>query len=104
MKKIWVFCLLLCVLAVHAQNKFSISGYIKDSLSSENLIGATVSFNGQQKGVGSNGFGFYSITLPRGHYLIAASYVGYVPKYIDIDLDRNLDFNFLLKPHISNND
>ncbi len=81
-----------------AQNKYSITGYVKDSLSSENLIGATVSFNGQQKGVNTNGYGFYSITLPEGHYMITASYVGYISKSLEINLDKNININFLVNP------
>src|SRR5450432_822984 len=96
MKKKILFCLLLYSGVVCAQNKFSITGYVKDSLSSENLIGATVSFNGQQKGVVTNGYGFFSITLPEGHYIITASYVGYISKGIEINLDRNINFNFLV--------
>jgi uncharacterized membrane protein len=87
MKKILVFYLLFQVTAVQAQTKYSITGYVKDSLSAENLIGATVGFNGQQKGVSSNGYGFYSITLPEGRYLITASYVGYTTKYVEVDLN-----------------
>ena len=87
-----------------AQNKFSISGYVKDSLSSETLIGATISINGQQKGVNSNGYGFYSITLPEGHYLLTASYVGYVSKYMEIDLDKNISLNFLINLRSSTNE
>ena len=45
MKKILLFILLVWANSVDAQNKFSISGYVKDSLSSESLIGATVSFS-----------------------------------------------------------
>jgi hypothetical protein len=96
MKKIPIFCLLMWALALQAQNKFSITGYVKDSLSSENLIGATVSFNAQQKGVNSNGYGFYSVTLPEGHYVLTASYVGYISKYMEIDLDKNINLNFLI--------
>src|SRR5450432_2836302 len=96
MKKTLLFCLLLYAGIIRAQNKYSITGYVKDSLSSENLIGATVSFNGQQKGVNTNGYGFFSITLPEGHYIITASYVGYISKGIEINLDRNINFNFLV--------
>ncbi len=94
MKKILLFILLVWANSVDAQNKFSISGYVKDSLSSESLIGATVSFNGQQKGVSSNGYGFYSITLPEGHYIITASYVGYRSKNIEINLNENVNLQF----------
>jgi outer membrane receptor for ferrienterochelin and colicin len=104
MKKILVFCLLLPAAAVRAQNKYSISGYVKDSLSSENLIGASIIFHGEQKGVTSNGYGFYSITLPEGHYLLTASYVGYHSKMIEIDLKKNINLNFLIEPHTSTNE
>src|SRR5450755_3415831 len=101
MKKIPIFCLLMWALALQAQNKFSITGYVKDSLSSENLIGATVSFNAQQKGVNSNGYGFYSITLPEGRYVITSSYVGYTSKYVLVDLNKNISLNFLINPNSS---
>ena len=104
MKKILIFLLLILAGAVHAQKKYSISGYVKDSLSSESLIGATVIFNGQQKGVASNGYGFYSITLPEGSYMMMASYVGYTPKYVEIVLNQNINLNFLVVPHSSVNE
>jgi hypothetical protein len=104
MKKNLVFCLLIWTVDVHSQNKFSISGYIKDSLSSENLVGATLSINGQLKGVNSNGYGFYSITLPEGHYLLTTSYVGYTSKYMEIDLDKNISLNFLINLRYSSNE
>jgi CarboxypepD_reg-like domain/TonB dependent receptor/TonB-dependent Receptor Plug Domain len=104
MKKKILFCLLLYSGVVCAQNKFSITGYVKDSLSSENLIGATVSFNGQQKGVVTNGYGFFSITLPEGHYVIIASYVGYVSKNVEINLDKNINFNFLINLRSATNE
>jgi hypothetical protein len=104
MKKILVICLCFASGAVSAQNKYSISGYVKDSLSSESLIGAAVSFNTQQKGVNSNGYGFYSITLPNGHYSITVSYVGYGSKSVDIDLTKNINLNFLIVPHTADNE
>ncbi len=104
MKEILTFCLLFHIYQVHAQSKFSISGYVKDSLSSESLIGATVGFNAQSKGVGTNGYGFYSITLPEGRYLLTISYVGYTTKYEEVDLQKNISLNFLISPHSSNNE
>ena len=104
MKKILVLLLWGWAAAVQAQNKYSITGYIKDSLSSENLIGATISFNGQQKGISSNGYGFYSITLPEGQYLLTVSYVGYDSKFAALNLDRNINLNFLISPRYSTNE
>ncbi|PWT99555.1 MAG: TonB-dependent receptor [Bacteroidetes bacterium] len=83
------------------QEKFTLSGYAKDSLSGETLIGASISIRGQGRGINSNQYGFYSITLPVGHYQISCSYVGYQPKEFEIDLNDHTQFNFELAPKIS---
>jgi len=80
------------------QNKYTISGYVRDSTSSESMIGASLLVQGQTKGVNSNAYGFYSITLPQGKYVISCSFVGYLVKQIEVDLDRNLVFNFDILP------
>ncbi len=97
MKKLIVTtgCFLFVLLCV-AQNKFTLSGYVKDSLSGETLIGATITVAGQGKGINSNQYGFYSITLPAGTYTIITSFVGYEPQQTAITLDRNIEFSFQL--------
>lgn len=85
-----------CALCVNAQEKFTLSGYVRDSLSGETLIGATVSVNGNRKAIASNQFGFYSITLPRGTYLVVATFAGYQIQQLTITLDRNIEQNFQL--------
>ena len=79
-----------------AQNKVTLSGYIKDSLSGETLIGATVSVNG--RGVNSNQYGFYSLTLPASDYAITVTYVGYQPRQVAINLSASQSYNILLAP------
>lgn len=74
--------------------RFTLNGYVKDSLSGETIIGATISVNGQAKGVASNQYGFYSITLNEGSYTITASHVSYMGKSVTIDLQENKSFNF----------
>ncbi|MFI5195119.1 MAG: TonB-dependent receptor domain-containing protein, partial [Chitinophagales bacterium] len=96
--------ILFSVFSALAQKKFTITGYVKDTLSSETLIGASITVNGQGRGVTSNGFGFYSLTLPAGHYSISASYVGYQIVKAEIDLNKNTGFNFLLNPAIATNE
>ena len=71
---------IICLSPPWQQSKFTISGYIKDSLSSETLIGASLIVQGQTKGVNSNSYGFYSITLPQGKYRITCSFIGYQPE------------------------
>ncbi len=89
--------ILLCFNPARAQNpasgRFTLNGYIKDSLSGESIIGATVAVNGQSKGVSSNQYGFYSITLDRGTYTLNISHVSYLGKTLVIALDSNLTSN-----------
>lgn len=86
------------VLSVAAQDKFTLSGFVKDSLSGESLIGATVSVNGHGKGIVSNQYGFYSITMPRGTYTVYISFAGYQTQQLDLAFDNNIDQNFYLSP------
>jgi len=102
MKKRNFLVLFLFTLGIaQAQNKFTISGYIRDSLSSETLIGATVTVKEQGRGVNSNAYGFFSITLPKGDYIMVASFVGYLPMEIPISLGKNESINFSLFPKSS---
>jgi len=91
------FCLLVNVLP--AQDKFTLNGYIKDSLSGETLIGANLTIRSEGKGIVSNQYGFYSITLKKGTYLVLCSFIGYQPKEIMVDLTDNHQQNILLLPN-----
>ncbi len=93
-KLISVLLLSFICSVVAAQSRFTLNGYVKDSLSGETIIGATVSVNGQSKGVTSNQYGFYSITLDKGSYSINVSHVSYLGKSIAVDLKDNLAYNF----------
>ncbi len=89
---------LLTVNVVFAQNKFTLSGYVKDSLTGETLIGASLQINGKGKGVNSNAYGFYSITLDEAVYEITCSFVGYRNEQVTLKLNNSQSFNFLLTP------
>lgn len=96
---------LLTSLIMQAQQKFTLSGYIKDSLTGESIIGATISVNGQTRGVSSNQYGFYSLTLEEGSYILTISHVSYASLVIDRILDRDLELNLLLLPKtVTNNE
>ncbi|WP_162426613.1 TonB-dependent receptor [Pontibacter pudoricolor] len=80
MKYMMTVLLLLCVLANSAaQNKVTLSGYVKDKATGEGLIGSSVSVQELPgTGVTTNEYGFYSLTLPKGNYTIHYNYLGYV--------------------------
>ncbi|MBP6022888.1 TonB-dependent receptor [Ferruginibacter sp.] len=81
--------------------KYTISGFIKDSLNGETLIGATVAVTGKTKGISSNQYGFFSITLDEGEYFLVCSFIGYQPKIIAVKLDGNRQLNFEMLPKIN---
>jgi hypothetical protein len=85
-------------LSVTAQKRVTLSGYIKDSLSGETLINATISIQGKTKGINSNQYGFFSITLEEGTYNFICSYIGYQPNVVQISLTADKVFNFDLLP------
>ena len=86
-----LFTSFLC-LGLSAQ-KYSISGYIKDLSNGETLIGATAYVPSLAKGINSNEYGFYSLSLEPGEYVIEFSYLGYetITKNINLTQDVKLD-------------
>jgi len=81
--------LLLWALQTNAQQRFTLSGYVKDQQNGESLIGISVSKAGTGLGTVTNEYGFYSLTLPAGEHDIQFSYVGYAPIKTHISLKGN---------------
>lgn len=80
--------------------RFTVSGHIKDAKNGEELIGATVMVRGQQKGTVTNLYGFYSLSLVSGNYILVFSYVGYEVKEVPVSLDKDLVINIELSEKI----
>jgi len=76
--------------------RFTISGYIKDKITGESLIGATVRINGTSTGTITNTYGFYSLTLPEGEHVLEYSYIGYLKNTEIINLNKNIRFDLQL--------
>lgn len=79
-----------------SQEKFTLSGRIKDAKTGEEIIGATIYVKSLQKGAAANEYGFYSITLPKGTYEITFSSVGYADKTETVELTKNITLNLEL--------
>ena len=75
----------------------TISGYVQDAATGENLIGATIYSIGDEQGTTSNYYGFFSLTLPAGTKQILISYVGYEEQAFEIELTGNKQQNIKLK-------
>ncbi|MBE9463850.1 carboxypeptidase-like regulatory domain-containing protein [Dyadobacter subterraneus] len=93
-----IFLLVLAAAATAtAQNKFTISGTMKDKSNGETLIGASIYVKqSPSSGAVTNAYGFYSITLPQGSYTIEYSYIGYDKIVKELVLTSNLTANIEL--------
>ncbi|MBX2904071.1 MAG: TonB-dependent receptor [Chitinophagales bacterium] len=102
-KSLFIAWLLLYSTGVWAQNteqKFTLSGYLKDSANGESLLGATILITELNKGAASNEYGFYSVTLPAGKYTIKAAYIGYKTQLKEIDLNKDVRLNIAFHSNV----
>lgn len=76
--------------------KQTISGYLKDSVTNEFLIGATVRLANTSVGVSSNDYGFYSLQADKGKITLQVDYIGYEQKVITLNLTINTTLDILL--------
>ena len=81
-----------------AQNKYTISGSIKDKKTGEALIGATIKVADKPLlGAASNEYGFYSLTLPAGNYKLLVNYVSYKEQELSVTLDKKTTLDISLE-------
>ncbi|WP_179335588.1 TonB-dependent receptor [Winogradskyella costae] len=91
-----LFLFLLCPVILHAQENFTLSGTIADNQSNETLIGVNIIIPDQQTGTVTNEYGFYSITLPAGTYVVQISYLGFKTISETLVINSNLTRNYKL--------
>lgn len=86
---------LICILSFNAkaQEKFTLSGYVKDMETGEGMIAATVVVKELSQGTSTNEYGFYSLTLPKGTYNIDFRFVGFATVSETITLDKDITKN-----------
>ncbi|MBO6630575.1 MAG: TonB-dependent receptor [Psychroserpens sp.] len=93
MKKTLIFLVFLVSSAGISQEKFTVSGTLKDQTNGETLLGATIYLKGTSIGTTTNEYGFYSLTTSSGNYTLIISYLGYRTIEKTIELNKNLRFN-----------
>lgn len=90
-KILFAVLLLLLQITLQGQQKFVLSGHIRDAATGEDLPGASVIVDSQANlGTTTNAYGFYSITLFAGKHNVRYQYVGYAAKETQIELNENL--------------
>ena len=94
---------MLGAFAAHAQQpatttKITLSGYVRDGATGENLIGVAVVNPGSGQGTATNTYGFYSLTLPATDSVrLVASYLGYERARWAAATTRNVTHDFRLR-------
>ncbi len=79
-------------------NSGTVSGYVRDAESGEELIGATILVKELNKGVVTNAYGFYSLTIPLQKVIIRFSYIGYSPENIEVEITSGKRLDVELHP------
>ena len=76
----------------------TVSGIVKDQKSNETLIGVTISFenNTITRTSLTNEYGFYSISLPKGEYIVQINSLSYAGFSETISVDANTKKDFIL--------
>lgn len=94
--------LLTCLSVICADlslcGQHTVSGFVEDIATGERLGYATVYEMRTGKGVVCNNYGFYSLTLPAGDYLLKADYVGYASGILPLTLRKDTLLPLHLRP------
>ncbi|MBS1616628.1 MAG: carboxypeptidase-like regulatory domain-containing protein [Bacteroidetes bacterium] len=95
-----VLCLFFSIISIQvlAQQRVTVSGYIRDARSNETLPLATVYVKELGIGTQTNNYGFYSINMPAGQYTLVYSYVGYQQLIENMQIIESRTFNAELQP------
>ncbi|MEO9872648.1 TonB-dependent receptor [Ekhidna sp.] len=93
---------LIAISGVYSQGttKYTISGYVKEDVSNELLPGVTIFIPSLNTGVITNGYGFYSMTLPEGTYELVYTSVGFDGIKTDIVLNKDVVLDQFLRPSV----
>ena len=96
LRRIFKIIILFFSITAFAQENYTISGYVQDESSGENLIGVSIYDKENYKGTASNQYGFYSLTLEEGSYEIIYSSIGYKSISKTLELNKNIRLNISL--------
>ncbi|PYF74022.1 TonB-dependent receptor [Pedobacter nutrimenti] len=82
-------------LILSAQQRYTISGTVKDAATGETLIGASVKLQSASlnTGLATNAYGFYSLTAQAGAYSLLVSYSGYQSSVQKVQLSKAMTIN-----------
>jgi len=101
-RKLFFFSMLALLSFSGFAQKQWVRGVVKDSLTSETIIGANVVIKGTTTGTVTDINGNFNLELEKGKYTLQVSYVGYNTIYKDINVGNSpLNLTFILGATLS---
>ena len=95
--KVYLCTLLLCILQnsyIYAQKGgYTVSGFVTEKGSKEQLPGVNVFIAGTSTGAITNAYGFYSLRVPTDSFTLVFTYVGFSTQQFPMKLDANKELN-----------
>lgn len=85
----------------YEEKKYTLHGVLIDKETGEQIIGATIQIEGSSNGTVTNGYGYYSLTLPEGKYLVTISHITYKKTTESINLRSNIYQKISLTPSLT---
>ena len=76
MKKILTLLITISLSTLLFSQKSTLSGYIRDAETGEEMIGASIFIKELKTGGVANLYGFYSVSVESGQYTIEFSFIG----------------------------
>ena len=95
------FISLLFHLTAFSQQNATISGTVREAATGEEVIGAIIRVKNNNIGVVTNEYGFYSLTLPLGTYIISVQNYDFISIEREIKLQSNQRIDFQLEAMIN---
>jgi len=83
---------------IRTQDKYTVSGFVREAVSGESLIGVNVYLADRKTGTVTSTYGFYSLTLPPADSVdLIISYIGFATETVRIGLRKDTELNIELK-------
>ena len=92
-RSFFVFLFILTLPVTLFAQKVSLSGYMRDAQTGENIIAGTVYIKEADLAVQTNTYGFYSASVKPGSYTVTYSYVGYTTIVQNFNLIASKTYN-----------
>lgn len=81
-----------------SQDKVTLSGTVRDAQTGETLVGASVRISGVSgSGTSTNSYGFYSLSLAPGNYVVLVSYIAFKTQTLEVELTQDKRLNISMQ-------